>query len=115
MTSTDNTKISSGPSKFDLMVSLFEGNQNPRKTVRFKVDSGQRKPRGPRNTDEIIYNDVDVAITLIAHEDGSGESWLFEGYIHGISRGNIHGYYSTKNRSGWYARGAKYTVFGLSK
>ena len=106
---TAQTQISGGPSKFDLMVSLFDGSQKPRRTVRFGVDSGRRNPVGPRNTEQsgVIYDDMDVDITAIEREDFSGESWFFQGHIANVSvarRGRIHGYYSTKTRSGWFKR-----------
>lgn len=104
---TSQTQISGGPSKFDLMVSLFEGNKTPRKTIRFKVDSGRRNPVGPRNSEEsaIIHSDMDVGITAVEQEDGSGESWMFQGYVVSTFRpGRIQGYYSTKTRTGWFKR-----------
>ena len=59
-----------GPSKFDLMLSLFDGNKEPRRTVEFQ-------------------------------EDGSGESWNFEGGLTNYRRGfHLRGYYSSKSRTG---------------
>lgn len=89
--------ISNGPGKWDLMVSLFEGNPTHRRKVRFEIPNGHRGNES--------HTELDVAITLVAQEDGSGESWLFEGYRNGSVRGMIHGYYSTRTRTGWYARG----------
>ncbi len=54
-----------------------------------------------------IYENLHAGIMMVAQEDGSGESWIFEGYVLGDNRGRrIHGYYSSKNRSGWYREGA---------
>ncbi len=84
MASAQHT-IVNGPPKFDLMVSLFEGNPTPRKTVSFLTDRGS----------------INVAITAIAQEDGSGESWLFEGYsTTRSSHRRVKGWFSTKSRAG---------------
>ena len=98
MAAPETVHISNGPGKWDLMVSLFEGNPTPhRKKVRFVVTNGHTSDRDSER--------VDVAITLVEQEGDSGEDWLFEGYKSGTSRGVIHGFYSTQNRTGWYARG----------
>lgn len=77
-----------GPSKFDLMLSLFDGNKNPRRTVEFKLE-GAREP-------------IVVAITMVQQEDGSGESWNFQGHLTNYRRGfDVHGYYSSNSRKGY--------------
>ncbi|MDD5099185.1 MAG: hypothetical protein PHP35_02475 [Candidatus Colwellbacteria bacterium] len=70
--------IINGPGKFDLMNALFIGSE-----VTFTLDSK-----------EVII----VRIDLIQAEDGSHESWNFEGFVK--SSRWIKGYYSTKNRTG---------------
>ena len=76
-----------GPSKFDLMLSLFDGNKEPRRTVEFDLG-------GTRGL-------ITVAITMIQQEDGSGESWNFEGWITNYRRNfGVKGYYSSKGRTG---------------
>jgi len=47
--------IVNGPSKFDLMVSLFDNNAKPRRTVRFVLDHG---------------HELDVAITMVQQDTG---------------------------------------------
>jgi len=91
--------IEEGPDRWDLLTSLGEGNASPRKTVRFKVANG--------HTGTSPFEIIEVAITGLDQEDGSGHSWLFRGYRKGRdpNRGKIHGLYSTANRTGWYARG----------
>lgn len=103
MTEQGPIHIADGPGKFDLMVSLFEGNRVPRTRVAFKVDNDNL---GNGTTQSVL----EVAITMVAQEDGSGEAWLFEGYVHSGKRGKIHGFYSSQTRTGWYSRGAKYMV-----
>ncbi len=100
MPAPNTVHISDGPGKFELLVSLFEGNKVPRTKVRFKISNGRISDRDTEN--------LDVAITMVAQEDGSGDSWLFEGYTRDSPRGKVHGLYSTRSRSGWYARGASY-------
>jgi hypothetical protein len=80
--------IVNGPSKFDLMVSLFEGNPESRRTVKFVVEDGR---------------EANVAITMIKQEDGSGESWMYEGdgnFLGGRIRFRMNGYFSSRARSG---------------
>lgn len=90
MTSQDKLfyNIVGGPSKFDLMLSLFDGNKSPRRTVEFKLQESQIP--------------ITVAITSVQQENGSGESWNILGEIVNSDRGfKIDGYFSTKARAGW--------------
>ena len=64
--STRTLKISRGPSKFDLAVTLFHGQGTKRHPIAFNVNG--REP------------EVLVIINGITREDGSGESWCFQGY-----------------------------------
>lgn len=80
--------VISGPSKFDLMLSLFDGNKEPRRTVEFQLEGA----RGP----------ITVAITMVQQEDGSGESWNVEGWITSYRRNfAIKAYYSSNSRKGY--------------
>ena len=80
-------EIVNGPSKFDLMLALFDGNCDHRRIVDFTLLSPQKEHK----TFSCIINDL-------KREDGSGESWLFAGYF-GVNP--LHGYFSTKHRKGW--------------
>jgi len=85
--------IVNGPSKFDLMLSLFDGNKEPRRTVQFRVRS---------ETGRMEINH-EVAVTLVQQEDGSGESWNFQGLTWGQSISHrVRGYYSSKRRTGTF-------------
>ena len=91
MTSQDKARFSvvGGPSKFDLMLSLFDGNQTPRRTVDFQLE-GKKYP-------------ISVAILGVQQEDGSGESWNIEGLLwdkHHSEGYKVKGYYVTKGRAG---------------
>ncbi len=93
--------INNGPSKFDLMASLFT--RKPQKpTVSFKPEHGT-----------IEYT---ATITGVSEEDGSGESWNVSGYLHDVfvvggkehggaarkvNRHPFKGYFSTADRKGW--------------
>ncbi len=74
--------ITAGPSKFDLMLSLFEG-----KSVKLTVD-GQ---------------EVEVSVLQIQAEDGSRESWNLAGQI--ISKAKMQyfrAYFNTLRRKGQF-------------
>lgn len=89
MTSQDKLSfdVVGGPSKFDLMLSLFDGNKDPRRAVEFQLEGA----RGP----------ITAAITMVQQEDGSGESWNFRGWLANYRRNfGIQGYYSSKSRKG---------------
>lgn len=78
--------IVSGPSKFDLMSSLFSGNRS-RQTVELKIGA-----------EEIP---VTVAISGVQQEDGSGDSWIIQGWIVRSAKNfNVSGYFSTRDRHG---------------
>lgn len=94
--------ITNGPSKMDLMFSLFDSDRRDGKTAIFEViesnESGQRI-----TTD---FEGLRIRINGVSHEDGSGESWCFSGYIVGPSRkdlnfGRVQGWFRSSNRSGW--------------
>lgn len=89
MTSNSQSfNVIGGPSKFDLMLSLFDGNKDPRRTVEFKLE-GAREP-------------IVVAVTMVQQEDGSGESWNFQGHLINYRRGfDVRGHYSSNSRKGY--------------
>lgn len=90
MTSQDKLSFSvtGGPSKFDLMLSLFDGNKDSRRTVEFKLE-GVRLP-------------IVVAITMVEREDGPGESWNFQGHLTNYHRGfDVRGHYFSNSRKGY--------------
>lgn len=96
-------KIVNGPSKFDLMASLFIWKPE-RQTVTFKPEHGQ---------------DYVAVILSVAAEDGSGESWCITGYLRDpiykaggkgselrggvkmVQNQQFKGYFSTAHRKGW--------------
>ena len=90
------TQITNGPCKLDLMLALFDANNTrPRPVVFVVAGEGQLCP-GP----------VEVQISSVEREDGSGESFNLKGRwdfrsLSGLSISyNVEGYYSTKTRTG---------------
>ena len=86
-------KIVDGPSKFELMVSLFHGNSHrrPQNNVTFRITAP-------------LATHCCVQIDEISREDGSGECWNFCGYAEGIRAEArlIKGFYSTRTRKGTF-------------
>lgn len=68
--------VFSGPSKFDLSNGLFAW--NPRRPVVFHVNCP-------------VGTEVDVFISSVQAEDGSGESWNIEGVVADVRRENRKG------------------------
>ncbi|MDP3994798.1 MAG: hypothetical protein Q8P91_03125 [bacterium] len=94
-------KITSGPCKADLEKALFDGST-----------SAGRNVGGIRYVTFIAFAGevkkfVEVAVNSVGREDGSGESWLVDGYVVTIdgkpvgSGKNYHAYYHTQNRRGY--------------
>lgn len=84
--------ITSGPSKFDLMISLFHSGNHQRPGVYFQLDN-------PGVSGAEVY----VMIDQIQREDGSGESWNISGTLLSFSpKGELKfkAYFSTKSRTG---------------
>jgi hypothetical protein len=88
-----------GPSKFDLMAALFVGSSgsNGHSPVTFTTEDEQ---------------EIEVYINKVGREDGSGESWIFEGFISKVNKvpvkfapgdsNNVTGWFRTSNRRGWF-------------
>jgi hypothetical protein len=102
----DHFVIVNAPSKFDLMTSLMQGDSSSRNSVAFKLKDSDA---------EIVLH---VVVSSLAREDGSGDNWLFEGYVErpGLCRRigaslrledfviktkYVHGYYNIVRRQGW--------------
>ncbi len=81
--------ISNGPSKFDLMLALFDSKQPNLRRVTFHLSNG---------------NKLEASISAVQMEDGSGESWLFTAtgrFTTGaIEFRSCTGYYDTVTRNG---------------
>ena len=92
---TGQVDISDGPSKFDLMLALFDAYQH-----------GQGKTSIRRVMFGTAIGLVEARITSVSIEDGSNESWLISGSFTRLEDGtwwlyNFDGYYSTRRRKGY--------------
>lgn len=91
----EHFKITNGPSKFDLMSSLFEG-----KVVKISCDILSANLNSELKIK--IYPVVKVRFILVGPEDGSNESWF--GKVRIIDEDFEHEdrkfYYSSKHRTG---------------
>ena len=84
-------RIIGGPCKWALSIALFSPSRSEAKKVLLKVI-----PKGKTRKEEMI-----ISINSITQEDGSGESWLFGGYLQPGGAGYYaKGYYRTDQRSG---------------
>ncbi|MHB0978223.1 MAG: SH3 domain-containing protein [Minisyncoccota bacterium] len=83
-------KIIYGPSKFDLMMALFDNTATAPRQVSFQPESGMEA--------------LSIHLLSIGREDGSGESWLLEGIVFWpdrLSDRKVRGYFSTQRRTGY--------------
>lgn len=97
---TVQSDITSGPSKFTLMLALFDRKPANARDVEFTL-SGEG---GPAVT-------ACVVVTRIEVQDGSGESWIFKGYVRRMlpelkkavspAPRHVEGQYRTDTRKGW--------------
>lgn len=81
MTSTQ-IDITNGPSKFDLMIALFDMEREIR-DLKFVTPEG----------------DLYCSILGVSAEDGSGESWCLHGMC---GANNYEAYFHTRTRRGWF-------------
>lgn len=98
MASMKNVTLFSGPGKMDLMLALFD-RPNGERLVEFTIEAGEKKS---------VFA---TQINSVSREDGSAESWLFEGWasvtehdgnaktIKGTAE--VSGYWNTRSRRGW--------------
>ncbi|MFA6105284.1 MAG: hypothetical protein WC725_01640 [Patescibacteria group bacterium] len=82
--------IVDGPSKFDLMLALFENRTRPPKTLYFRC----------QRDDKMKTFLLSVNITSLTREDASAESWKFEGCFTSTQR-PVSGQFRTDTRKGY--------------
>lgn len=84
-------QITNGPSKFNLMLALFDIVNGKQREVSFMVNSKHSR-------DEQYI----VQINSVGAEDGSRESWIIEGWVKNVPHHSPHFkmYYRTDNREG---------------
>lgn len=83
------TLLSNGPSKFDVMLALFDRKNPSPRSVQFSLEDDPSEK-------------VNVVITGISIEDGSGESWLFTGFLKYAEARKIKGWFRTDRRVGHF-------------
>jgi len=91
-------QILNAPSKWTLSVAFFGKIKDERVPLTFEI-VGQLCPQGTF---------IEIVINSLQWEDGSSESWNFEGYaLTGMGGGRlkiqskVKGWYRTTNRKGW--------------
>lgn len=84
--------IVNGPSKFSLMVALFDATSANQRYVSFTILANS-----------LTKMTISVSLNSATREDGSGQNWLFAGYLSIANHDNksVKGYFSIKNRKGW--------------
>ncbi len=87
--------IKSGPSKYDLMLSLFERSMNNPRPVTFVLKATDKANWWVENRKLVLH------ITQVGIEDGSGQSWCFEGQTDDGTRHK--GWFRTDSREGTIA------------
>jgi hypothetical protein len=85
-------EITDGPSKFDLMIALFDGKSHDRRTVKFVFHN-------PPADFSTWHNFV---VNMLERKNGQLDDWLFAGYFSDALRPTyMQGFFSTKTRKGW--------------
>ena len=96
---TGPVSIIGGPSKFDLMLALFDNQAPHGRTVIFHLEEDLDERLGKGRTERRFTATIDA----VQAEDGSAESWNFKGkghyHVNGVKFA-VEGYYSTKRRRG---------------
>lgn len=91
-------EIIRGPSKFDLMTSLFVGEARERLSFRLHIGDNRLMD----SDCNVVRGEVNVVINGAERTDGSGESWHVLGYVVGCDAKyrTIIGDYNTHTRTG---------------
>ena len=84
--------IVNGPSKWDIILSLFDGDSTHRKSIEFGLALTKER--------------ISLIINGLERESGNGESWNFTGHWLDCKE-KVYGYYSTRTRNGWLSVGEK--------
>ncbi len=87
--------ILDGPSKFDLMLALFDGDAHHRRRVAFVFSNDKL------DWLKQWFRELEVVISEIARKDDSDELWLFKGYVPWSPEPlTVEGFFSTQTRKG---------------
>jgi len=99
----ERRELIDGPSKWDLMLSLFD---DTLRRVTFVCNIGD-------DSSGNYSASLGVLISAVEREDGSGESWNFKGVDN--AHRFVRGYFSTKSRRGCVEIGTLEELFGGSE
>lgn len=91
--------ITDGPSRWDFMLAIFDGDYLHRREVSFSIEDPKRKPENQHISSSLFIIDE------VGRQGESDEKWLFNGlgYYPGTDsdRRIVHGFFSTHTRKGW--------------
>jgi len=96
--------ITNGPSKFDLMLALFDSTCDHRRPVQFIIRLRMEQPLAG-----IVLGDPEeheVHINGVSQESGDGQNWIFHGWERNPEGSTkptfrVEGYFNTARREGW--------------
>jgi hypothetical protein len=88
-------QIVGGPSKMDLMLALFDSSYDKPRPVNFSLIEW---PEGQPASGTPLH--IQMHVTSVQKEDGSGESWNVEAAARGPESKDYTMYYSTRTRTG---------------
>lgn len=92
--------ITNGPSKWDLILALFDGDYHHRREISFSFQGISERV--------VAEFTLQFLINELQREDGSGENWNFRGYgatVPAFPDDPCYGFFSTKTRKGWIEMG----------
>lgn len=105
----DHREVVGCPELWDLFLGLTDNTQTNPRTTKFQIANGQDAAvtygfaDGHKEEGNLIGIDVlDLTLTYLGREDGSGHNWLFEGRT--LSQ-IYYGYVNTKTKRGWIETG----------
>jgi len=97
--------VENGPSKADLQTALFHGVTNEQIPVTFRLKATVETAAKRHLNDELrlATRFIKTRLLGVKREDGSGESWILEGYLtfDGVEV-PFTGYYTSRRRTGHF-------------
>lgn len=89
--------ITNGPSKWDLILALSDGDYHHRREISFSLQGISERV--------VAGFTLQFLINELQREDRSGENWNFRGTVPAFPDDPCHGFFSTKTRKGWIKTG----------
>ncbi|MCX6720423.1 MAG: hypothetical protein NTW11_01305 [Candidatus Staskawiczbacteria bacterium] len=97
--------ITNGPSKWEFILAIFDGDSRARRAVTFVLNDPRRELS--EDYGEVVLDDANppyltFVINGAERVDGSDDNWHFKGfYPHATGHIFARGTFSTKDRKGW--------------